>query len=254
MASLTHWALPIRCPRFNHRQVERALLAGVSLIALVLPSAAATAGERPFSSGWYQQRAQARAQAAATASTSSLTQFTATQQAQVNRSLASMTQATAALRAQILAQASAHAAASLVQNPTGVTDGLQAGGLVPYPGATTNESLQAQGIVWEGANLPIETRSGSDVTVSVRQTESKAILTWQTFNVGRNTTLDFIQQSSDGTPQRDWVALNRVLAGPADAYGRRQSASPSQILGRIHADGEVYIINQNGIIFGGPPR
>jgi filamentous hemagglutinin family protein len=37
-----------------------------------------------------------------------------------------------------------------------------------------------------------------------------------------------------------WVALNRILSG-----------TPSQILGSIKAQGQVYLINQNGIIFGG---
>src|SRR5262249_2345110 len=39
-----------------------------------------------------------------------------------------------------------------------------------------------------------------------------------------------------------WIALNRVTD---------PLASPSRILGTIKADGQVYIINRNGIIFGG---
>lgn len=229
----------------------RGLLAGVSLFALAVSASSARAAERPFSPGWFQQRAQARATAAATPGASGLQQLTATQRGQVDRSLANMTQATAALRRQLAGQATARAAAALRGNPAGVADGLRPGGLVPYPGATSDAAVRSQGLVWDGANLPTEQRNGDDVTVSVQQTTNKAILTWQSFNVGINTTLDFVQRSADGTPQRDWVALNRVVAGPPDANGRRQVASPSQILGRINADGEVYIINQNGILFGG---
>src|SRR5262249_10544773 len=38
-----------------------------------------------------------------------------------------------------------------------------------------------------------------------------------------------------------WAALNRVAS----------DASPSQIMGAIKADGAVYLINQNGILFSG---
>ncbi len=40
----------------------------------------------------------------------------------------------------------------------------------------------------------------------------------------------------------NWIALNRVID---------PSGVPSQILGQIKAEGSVYLINQNGIIFGG---
>ena len=44
--------------------------------------------------------------------------------------------------------------------------------------------------------------------------------------------------------------LNRIVAGPRGADGSRFVASPSMILGAIKADGAVYVINPNGIIFG----
>ena len=40
----------------------------------------------------------------------------------------------------------------------------------------------------------------------------------------------------------DWIAFNRILD---------PSLAPSQIFGTIQASGQVYVINQNGIIFGG---
>ncbi len=53
-------------------------------------------------------------------------------------------------------------------------------------------------------------------------------------------------------PQRNWIALNRVLAGPPDpATGARVQAAPSYIYGKVQADGQVDIINQNGILFQG---
>ncbi len=70
----------------------------------------------------------------------------------------------------------------------------------------------------------------------IHQTQSAAILSWQSFNVGSRTTLTFDQQGN-----ANWIALNRVVD---------PNAAPSQILGQIKADGTVLVINQNGIIFG----
>ncbi|MDB6139081.1 MAG: hypothetical protein JWO94_2153, partial [Verrucomicrobiaceae bacterium] len=77
--------------------------------------------------------------------------------------------------------------------------------------------------------------------VTVKQTTPQAFLAWKTFNIGRNTTLNF-DQSADGKSVGQWIAFNEI---------KDPSGSPSQILGRINAPGQVYVINQNGIIFGG---
>src|SRR5271166_1130921 len=114
-----------------------------------------------------------------------------------------------------------------------VPNGLTPGGLQVAQGATAN---------WQNANLPIQTASNGQTTVTITQTAPKAILTWQTFNVGKNTIADFDQSAGTQNGTNSWIALNRVL----DPTG-----VPSQILGSIKADGQVYLINQNGIIFGG---
>jgi filamentous hemagglutinin family protein len=88
-----------------------------------------------------------------------------------------------------------------------------------------------------GANNPVQ--SGNNVTV--KQNESQALLHWKTFNVGRNTTLNF-DQSAGGADAGKWIALSEVTGA---------DLAPSQILGRINAQGQVYVLNQNGIIFGG---
>jgi filamentous hemagglutinin family protein len=113
-----------------------------------------------------------------------------------------------------------------------VPNGLTSGGLQIATGKNAE---------WNGAFLPTQSVSNGQTTVVIQQTSSQAILNWQTFNVGRNTTVDF-NQSAGGTAANTWVALNRIL-GP--------SGSPSQILGSIKAQGQVYLISQNGIIFGG---
>jgi filamentous hemagglutinin family protein len=76
--------------------------------------------------------------------------------------------------------------------------------------------------------------------VTVVQTGQQALLQWNTFNVGAHTELDF-DQSAGGANVGDWVAINEVAANIA----------PSWILGSIQAPGQVYVINPNGIIFGG---
>jgi filamentous hemagglutinin len=87
---------------------------------------------------------------------------------------------------------------------------------------------------------PSAGQTSGQTTVSVTQTAQQALLTWQTFNIGKNTILDF-DQSQGGANVGQWVAINKVAANIA----------PSQVLGAIQAPGQVYVINQNGIIFGG---
>src|SRR5271166_4813118 len=116
-----------------------------------------------------------------------------------------------------------------------VPNGLTKGGLQVAPGATANSAL------WQNANLPTQSASNGQTTVTITQTAPKAILTWKTFNVGKNTTADFDQSAGTQNGTNNWIVLNRIL--PSD--------EPSQILGSIKADGQVYLINQNGIIFGG---
>ncbi|WP_211907972.1 two-partner secretion domain-containing protein [Tardiphaga alba] len=126
-------------------------------------------------------------------------------------------------------QAAARAAAAAAQvsqtRPVAVPNGLAPGGLVQGPGS------------WTNANGPTQSIDSSGQTqVKVQQTGQQAILDWSSFNIGSRTTLTFDQQG-----KADWVAVNRVSA----------STAPIQILGNIKADGQVYVINQSGIIFGG---
>jgi len=92
-----------------------------------------------------------------------------------------------------------------------------------------------------GALRPTQSIYAKKVNVTIKQTDSHALLEWKTFNIGKRTNLTF-DQSAGGADTTDWIAFNRVT----DPSGR-----PSQILGSIKAAGQVYIINQNGIIFGG---
>ncbi|HEX3503123.1 MAG TPA: filamentous hemagglutinin N-terminal domain-containing protein, partial [Xanthobacteraceae bacterium] len=118
-----------------------------------------------------------------------------------------------------------------------VPNGLAAGGLVVDPRVTSGSDPN----LWANANLPIESTSNGTTTVTIQQTAQRAIMTWQHFNVGKNTIVDFDQSGGNSANGNNWVALNRI-----DATG-----VPSQILGQINAQGTVLIINPNGIIFTG---
>ncbi|MDE5457059.1 filamentous hemagglutinin N-terminal domain-containing protein [Bradyrhizobium sp. CSA112] len=146
----------------------------------------------------------------------------------------SLKRATLAIQAQQAARVAARAALNAMPNI--VPNGLRPGGLRIGAGVIGSDGSVNTNL-WQGANLPTEFTDGDRVKVTVEQKQQKAILTWDTFNIGGKTDLRFDQQGNRG-----WVALNRVLG---------TDAKPSQILGNIKADGSVYVINQNGIIFGG---
>lgn len=73
--------------------------------------------------------------------------------------------------------------------------------------------------------------SGNNMTVN--QTTANATLNWQSFNVSNGSSVNFVQPSSSS------VALNRIY-----------QSSASQIMGNLTANGRVYLLNQNGIVFG----
>ncbi|PKO33525.1 MAG: hypothetical protein CVU34_11185 [Betaproteobacteria bacterium HGW-Betaproteobacteria-7] len=104
---------------------------------------------------------------------------------------------------------------------------------VPSPGALPVASTMAgrpfvfSGSVAGGAPSIV----GSAMTIN---TASRTLgLNWDSFNIGSNASVRFIQ------PDATSRVLNRIW-----------SADPSVIMGRLDANGQVYLINQNGILFG----
>jgi len=73
-------------------------------------------------------------------------------------------------------------------------------------------------------------------TLRVNQTSDKAIVNWDTFNIGRDAAVQFLQ------PGADSAILNRVLNGPSD------------IAGKLTSNGRVYLVNPNGVLFGSSAR
>ncbi|HEX5373604.1 MAG TPA: filamentous hemagglutinin N-terminal domain-containing protein, partial [Aquabacterium sp.] len=70
---------------------------------------------------------------------------------------------------------------------------------------------------------------------TVTQTSKRAIYHWKSFDIGRDATMNFDMKAGPGSS-----ALNRVLG----------SARPSEILGKLKANGNVFLINPNGVLFG----
>ncbi len=98
--------------------------------------------------------------------------------------------------------------------------------------------------VWQGASLPSQSSNGGQTMVTVVQNTQKAILTWSSFNIGTNTTLYFNQSAgnaSDGTNKLD----------RAESDHRSRASRRARSWAQIKAEGSVYLINNNGIIFGG---
>jgi filamentous hemagglutinin family protein len=161
--------------------------------------------------------------AAAAAQSSSQAVAGAARQAQqsLDRTMSNM-------RAMQAVQAAAQAAAAA--RASGIPHGLQPGGLQAASGSG----------LWQGSLLPKEFEDAGRSKVTVVQTEQKSILTWQSFNISEKTDLYFDQRAG-GADVKNWVSLNRVMD---------TSTAPSRIFGTISAEGQVYVINRNGIVFG----
>lgn len=71
-------------------------------------------------------------------------------------------------------------------------------------------------------------------SVIVNQSTPSAIINWNTFNIGASERVQFNQPSTSA------VALNRVVGG----------RGPSEILGTLTANGRIFLINRDGILFG----
>ena len=83
-------------------------------------------------------------------------------------------------------------------------------------------------VVGGGANI---SSAGSNTTIV--QSTPKAIINWQGFSIAPTESVRFIQPSSSA------IILNRVMGPEA-----------SSILGNLSANGRVFLINPNGILFG----
>lgn len=111
---------------------------------------------------------------------------------------------------------------------TSATDGLRGGASTQAPrvAATT---LPSGGTVSAGSGSITQ---GSAAMTITQQSQNLAI-NWQSFDIGRDASVTFLQ------PNGSAIALNRVLG-----------TEGSQILGQLKGNGQVWVINPNGVLFG----
>ena len=98
------------------------------------------------------------------------------------------------------------------------------------PAIGISATLPQGGVISVGEGTIVNT-NGNKVTI--KQTTDKLGVNWQSFNVGADGQVVFEQPNSKS------VALNRVVGSDG-----------STILGKIDANGQVLIVNPNGVIFG----
>ncbi|MFN8820093.1 MAG: filamentous hemagglutinin N-terminal domain-containing protein, partial [Holosporaceae bacterium] len=91
----------------------------------------------------------------------------------------------------------------------------------------------ADGVVAPGSATISESRTKLDV----HQASDRAVIDWRSFNIDVDEHTQFHQPSASA------VAVNRV-----------NSNDPSQIMGRLSANGNVVLINPNGVFFGRDSR
>ncbi|BCE02733.1 filamentous hemagglutinin N-terminal domain-containing protein [Marinicellulosiphila megalodicopiae] len=94
------------------------------------------------------------------------------------------------------------------------------------------------GVAIAGPSGGVVTNGGATITQSqnhtqINQSTNKAVVQWDSFNVGANESVQFIQPSSGS------VILNQI-----------NDQNPSQIFGQIDANGTVFLTNQHGVVFG----
>jgi len=77
------------------------------------------------------------------------------------------------------------------------------------------------------------TISQNGARMDVNQSSNRAVVNWDTFNVGASAQVNFNQPSASS------ATLNRV-----------HDTQASQILGRVTSNGQVFLVNPNGIYFG----
>ncbi|MHB1948150.1 MAG: MBG domain-containing protein, partial [Gammaproteobacteria bacterium] len=89
----------------------------------------------------------------------------------------------------------------------------------------------------QGGNVTAGSATISNVSpnvLQIRQNSAKAVIDWHSYNINPNQTTQYIQPSTKA------IILNRIDAG----------SGPSMILGKLSANGQVWLVNPAGIVFG----
>ncbi|QIM47684.1 filamentous hemagglutinin N-terminal domain-containing protein [Pusillimonas sp. DMV24BSW_D] len=100
----------------------------------------------------------------------------------------------------------------------------------PALGQTVASDMLPSGGQVVGGQASISQNAGH---MQINQQTDRAIINWQSMNIGTNAAVNFNQ------PGASSVALNRVVAGGA-----------TEIHGQLTANGQVWLVNPNGVMFG----
>jgi filamentous hemagglutinin family protein len=84
---------------------------------------------------------------------------------------------------------------------------------------------------WVTSGAASATATANSLTIN--QTTDQVILNWASFDVSADGSVIFKQ------PNTTSIALNKIF-----------QATPSQIFGMVQANGQIYLVNQNGFVFG----
>ena len=101
------------------------------------------------------------------------------------------------------------------------------GGTLPVGTLPVLRGPAAAGIT---VNTSVAGATAREMTIT--QQQQRAVISWESFNIGRSAKVQFIQPSSTAS------VLNRI-------YG----LDPTIIQGQLTANGQVVLVNQNGILF-----
>ena len=92
--------------------------------------------------------------------------------------------------------------------------------------------LPVAAAVAKGSATVSQNSNANSAVMNVNQSSQRAVIDWQSFNVGKNAQVNFNQPSASA------VTLNNI-----------KDQNPSQIYGQIRANGQVFLSNPNGILF-----
>ena len=120
-------------------------------------------------------------------------------------------------------------------HPTPLVAALAMAGLAQAGAPTstpTSTQLPTGGSVVAGTASIASAVGTNSASMTITQSSQRAVVDWTRFDVGSSAQVAFVQPSASS------VTLNRVL-----------SSDPSQIFGRISANGQVFLTNSSGVYF-----
>lgn len=106
-------------------------------------------------------------------------------------------------------------------------------GNLPVPCATGTCGTSGPGAWLAPGTGSLATHSQTSSTLTINQQSQQAILNWSSFNIAAGSGVRFNQPSTSS------IALNQIYDN-----------NPSTIFGNLSANGQVFLINQNGFLFG----